>query len=104
MNQPVSTKELAGFYLFNAAGEPYFAAGMSVCMPLILEEIGRSIGNLKSSEARCEAKGQCYISVGKLKLELNSYILFVNCLSVILQTLVFISFSSMADYGSNFGA
>ncbi|KAJ9055796.1 Autophagy protein 22 [Entomophthora muscae] len=99
---PVSKHEKWGFYMFGFATEPFYATAMAVCIPIILETLSAEAGYEYDLVTPCNVTGtyQCKVNFGGWWFDTSSFTLYVTAVSVAVQALVFISLSSIADYGN----
>ncbi|KAL7747787.1 Autophagy protein 22 [Sorochytrium milnesiophthora] len=103
--QPETTvQELRGWYAYNWAAEVASAAGFSVFMPLVLEDLTRQVGVLAGTDTSCTTvdsshDSDCMVKFGSGTTNVLSYTLYITSISVAMQALTFISVGSLADFG-----
>ncbi|CAI2165694.1 11065_t:CDS:2 [Funneliformis geosporum] len=102
--QPVTEKELKGWYLHNFACGAYDIAIAGFFAPVLLERLASISGYELDHVTPCNTKVQnhkCVINIAGFYIDTASFSFYVVSLSVLLQSILFISCSSLADHGAN---
>ncbi|KAL7746095.1 Autophagy protein 22 [Sorochytrium milnesiophthora] len=99
-----TVREIRGWYAYNWASEVISAAGLTVFLPLVLEDLTRQVGveagtGLPCASATDSSGDNCMVRFGATTTNTVSYTLYITAISVALQALTFISLGSLADYG-----
>ncbi|CAG8498831.1 12167_t:CDS:10 [Dentiscutata erythropus] len=101
---PITKKELTGWYILCAANGIYGGAPIGVLIPLFLESIAGQAGYELDQVTPCNtaiANYNCVVRFGTGFISTESYSLYIISISVIVQTVLFISCGSLADHGSS---
>ncbi|GBB98950.1 hypothetical protein RclHR1_03370017 [Rhizophagus clarus] len=101
---PVTSKELKGWYIYNAATEAYSVVAISAFIPIILENLASEAGYKLDHVTPCDTsiKGyQCVTRYGTGFVDTASFSLYTISISVFIQCLVYIGVGSLADHGEN---
>jgi UMF1 family MFS transporter len=101
---PVKKLERWGFYAYGLGSEPFVGVVMAVCAPVMLQGLSADISVDDITGQPCKGlddQSNCSFYIGSLKLNPISFALYVTVVSVIIQAIVFIGLSSLADYGNN---
>ncbi|RIA94879.1 autophagy-related protein 22-like protein [Glomus cerebriforme] len=101
---PVTSKELKGWYIYNAATEVYSVVAISAFIPIILENRASEAGFELDHVTPCDTsiKGyKCVARYGTGFVDTASFSLYTISISVLIQCLVYIGVGSLADHGEN---
>ncbi|KXN70272.1 MFS general substrate transporter [Conidiobolus coronatus NRRL 28638] len=101
---PVKKIEIWGFYAYGLGSEPFVGVVMAVCAPVMLQGLSADISVDDVTGQPCKGldnQSNCSFYIGSLKLNPISFALYVTVVSVVIQAIVFIGLSSLADYGNN---
>ncbi|CAG8625442.1 241_t:CDS:2 [Funneliformis mosseae] len=101
---PVTSKELRGWYMYNAATEVYSVVAITVFIPIILENLAGEAGFLLDRVTPCDTTikdYKCVTRYGTGFVDTASFSLYTISISVLIQCLVYIGFGSLADHGEN---
>lgn len=112
---PTTAQELRGWYSYAIAAEVFAISGTGSFLPLVLEQLARENGVLRSdgvtscvqpaapamrySGKREEPDTACLVRILGSEIHTASFALYTSALAVGLQALVLISISAIADYG-----
>ncbi|RIB04501.1 autophagy-related protein 22-like protein [Gigaspora rosea] len=99
---PITKKEFVGWYILSAANGIYGGAPIGVLIPLFLETIAGQAGYELDRITPCNttvANYNCVVRFGTGFISTESYSLYIISISVIVQTVLFISCGSLADHG-----
>ncbi|KAF2757316.1 autophagy-related protein 22-1 [Pseudovirgaria hyperparasitica] len=118
--RPTTSLELRGWYAYSAAAEVFVICGVGSFLPVFLESLARENGVLRSDHGvSCvEPRGdsgrvrlgtrddsgrdeQCVISPFGFEITTSSFVLYTFSLAVLVQVVVLVSSSALADYGNN---
>ncbi|CAG8463973.1 3399_t:CDS:2 [Funneliformis caledonium] len=98
--QPVTSKELKGWYLHNFACGAYDVA----IAGFLLEKLASKSGYELDHVTPCDTlvpNHKCVIKIAGVYIDTDSFSFYVVSLSVLLQSLLLISCTSLADHGAN---
>ncbi|KAI8053902.1 autophagy-related protein 22-like protein [Syncephalis plumigaleata] len=102
--QPVTKRELWGFYVYSAASEPYSVVLMSVFLPIILETLASKNGyKVDDLSVPCDTSIEdykCVVKIGNTWVNTSSFPLYVSSFAVIIQAFLFVSLGALADHGN----
>ena len=101
--QPVTKKELWGFYGFGIACEGYAGVAIAVFYPFLLKKLtAENAFERDDHSIKCGAVGeyQCDVKILNSYIDTSSLVLFATSLSVLMQFFLFITLGSLADHGS----
>ncbi|CAG8678937.1 18140_t:CDS:10, partial [Acaulospora morrowiae] len=102
--QPLTSRELKGWYIHNVACGTYDVAAISVFIPVILENLAAQAGYELDQKTPCNTTVndyQCVVKFGAGYVDTSSYSLYVIAISVLFQAILFIGCASLADYGNS---
>jgi UMF1 family MFS transporter len=92
-DHPTTTqRELWGWYLYEGANQPYSSVCISGYMPIIVNDMAKFYAATTADK--------CHVSVLGIKILPAAFASSMISLSVLLQAILFIGTSAMADYGS----
>lgn len=116
--RPTSRKELLGFYLYSFAAEVFVVCGVGSFIPITLEQLARDRGVLLSDHStpctahrasrdifnvqghHAQKSQQCAVTLpGGLEINTASFAMYTFSISVLLQSLIVITMSGLADHG-----
>ncbi|CAG8765481.1 4856_t:CDS:10, partial [Dentiscutata erythropus] len=103
-SNPLTKKELIGWYLHNFAIGVYDTTAISVFIPVVLETLSSEAGYELDKVTPCNTTVTDYTCVtrfGASFVDTESYSLYIIALSVLFQAILFISCGSLADHGSS---
>ncbi|CAI2184931.1 1516_t:CDS:2 [Funneliformis geosporum] len=101
---PVTSKELKGWYMYNAATEVYSVVAITVFIPIILENLAGEAGFQLDRVTPCDTTikdYKCVTKYGTGFVDTASFSLYTISISVFIQCLVYIGVGSLADHGEN---
>jgi UMF1 family MFS transporter len=106
-----SDEEIRAWYMYILGIEPYSVACLAIFIPLIIEDLAYRAGTSNigdSTYPRCLDRSvglpddaQCFVPFGSYWVSPQSYTFYVSSISVGVQVFSFVTFGSLADYGSN---
>jgi len=123
---PTTERELQGWYSYGIAAEVFAISGLGSFLPVTLEQLAREYGVLRndgitscvaptaaatkdllirsvvSLAARDATKGEdnaCVVHILGATINTSSFALYTSSLAVLVQALVLISISAIADHG-----
>jgi len=102
--EPLTVKELRGWYSYSFACGVYDTAVIGLFIPVVLENLAGKAGYKLDRVTPCdttEKNYQCVVKFGTGYADTSSYSLYVVALSVLFQCVLFIGSSSLADHGAN---
>ncbi|KAF2723019.1 putative MFS transporter family protein [Polychaeton citri CBS 116435] len=110
--QPISKKELRGWYSYCVAAEVFAVSGVGSFLPVTLEQLARERGVLRSDgETSCiniptrnlqeRENAPCVIQLFGSTINTSSFALYTFSVAVFVQVLTLISISAIADHGNN---
>ncbi|KAF2400108.1 autophagy-related protein 22-1 [Trichodelitschia bisporula] len=117
--RPTSQAELRGFYMYGWAAEVFVVCGMGSFIPITLEQLARERGVLQSDHSTPCKSGlevsdpyvfnkpppsdavQCVVDVLGMEINTASFAMYTFSLSVLVQALLIISMSGVADHGAH---
>ena len=119
--RPTSRRELLGFYTYSFAAEVFVVCGLGAFVPIILEELARASAtavlakdhnrpcqgpNLGIERSTGETRNasnpggtQCVFNLLGTEINTASFAMYTFSLSVLLQALVVVTLSGVADHG-----
>ncbi|KAI9294684.1 MFS general substrate transporter [Neoconidiobolus thromboides FSU 785] len=100
---PVTKREKYGFYVFGFATEVFYSTAMGVAIPIILETLAANAGfDSKDLSKPCDTSKEylCKVNLAGTWYDTSAFTLYTTAVSVAFQALVFVSLSSIADYGN----
>jgi UMF1 family MFS transporter len=113
---PTTEQELRGWYSYAIAAEVFAVSGTGSFLPLVLEQLARENGVLKSDGVtscvqpasamrylgkRAEQDNACVVHILGTDINTASFALYTSALAVGMQALVLISISAIADHGEH---
>ncbi|CAG8550061.1 25052_t:CDS:10 [Cetraspora pellucida] len=103
-SNPLTKKELIGWYLHNFAVGVYDVAAISVFIPVVLETLSAQAGYELDQVTPCNTtitNYKCVTRFGESFIDTESYPLYIIAISVLFQAILFISCGSLADHGNS---
>ncbi|KAF0552749.1 MFS general substrate transporter [Gigaspora margarita] len=101
---PLTKKELIGWYFHNFAIGGYDTAAISVFIPVVLEGLSSQAGYELDQVTPCNTTVtdyECVTRFGTSFVDTESYSLYLISVSVLFQAILFISCGSLADHGNS---
>ncbi|CAG8723143.1 22029_t:CDS:2, partial [Gigaspora rosea] len=102
-SNPLTKKELIGWYFHNFAIGGYDTAAISVFIPVVLEGLSSQAGYERDQVTPCNTTVtdyECVTRFGASFVDTESYSLYLISVSVLFQAILFISCGSLADHGT----
>ncbi|RIA91062.1 vacuole effluxer Atg22 like-domain-containing protein [Glomus cerebriforme] len=100
--EPLSSNELKGWYTYNFACAVYDIAVIALFIPVVLENLATKAGYELDHVTPCNttvANYKCVVKFGNGYADTKSYSFYMVALSILLQCILLISSSSLADHG-----
>ncbi|OJJ46034.1 hypothetical protein ASPZODRAFT_152274 [Penicilliopsis zonata CBS 506.65] len=117
---PTRRVEILGWYAYGIAAEVFAVCGVGSFLPITLEQLARERGTFLNSHLPCvptsvsaggngthamtrggDENGQCVVDLFGMQINTASFAMYTFSLAVLVQALTLISFSALADYGTN---
>ncbi|RUP46798.1 hypothetical protein BC936DRAFT_146513 [Jimgerdemannia flammicorona] len=101
--EPVTKRELWGFYGYGWASEPFNVMMAGVFYPIVLESLASAAGYELDGVTPCNTNKtdySCLTKFGNSLIDTTSYTLYVTTIAVLIQFIVFVSVGAIADHGN----
>lgn len=104
-SSPTTQRELWGWFSYGLAAEVFAICGPGSFLPVTLEQLAREVGVLRNDLSRScadmkDGDGACVVvMLGGYQVNTSSFALYSFSVATLVQTLVLVSISSVADYG-----
>ncbi|CAB4429180.1 unnamed protein product [Rhizophagus irregularis] len=104
-NEPLTSKELKGWYAYYFASGAYDNATIGLFIPIVLENLASQAGyEVDKLDTPCDITKSihtCVVKFGVGYVDTASYSLYIIALTAFLQCILLISSSPFADHGAN---
>ena len=100
--QLVDKREINGWYSFAFASEGYGVLALGIFFPIVLEGLASAVAvESHDHSKKCDLSFgyDCSVKIGFFYIPTTSVFFYSTTLAVIIQFFLFISLSSLADYG-----
>lgn len=103
---PTTARELQGWYSWAIAAEVFAISGLGSFLPVTLEQLARENGVLRRdgvtscmAAQKEDGDNACVVKVLGATINTSSFALYTSSLAVLVQALVLVSISAIADHG-----
>ncbi|KAI9192931.1 autophagy-related protein 22-like protein [Polychytrium aggregatum] len=104
-NQPVSSRELWGYYAFSFASQGFSGVSVLLLMPVIVRGLAAEAGwdrlDLSKPCDYTAANFSCCVQFGSSCVDTGSFLLYLSSFATVCQLLVLLAFGSLSDYGAH---